>query len=85
VLDVARAICAIFGLDDAKHITHVRDRAFNDQRYYISDAKMINLGWREEVEWECGLKQTVDWYASTTPKQTFICCCTFMFVGKFIQ
>lgn len=62
VLDVASTICKLFGLDPKTQIKHVRDRAFNDQRYYISDAKMLELGWREEVEWESGIKQTVDWF-----------------------
>lgn len=66
VVDVARSICGLFGLDEAQQITHVRDRAFNDQRYYISDQKMLDLGWREEVDWETGLKQTVDWCATST-------------------
>lgn len=61
VLDVARDICKIFNLPESK-IVHVRDRAFNDRRYYICDSKLNQLGWRERTSWEDGLRKTVDWY-----------------------
>ena len=35
VLDVARDICIAFNLDPEKHVVHVRDRAFNDRRYFM--------------------------------------------------
>ena len=62
VNDVARDICALFNLDADATVQHVRDRAFNDQRYYICDNKLAQLGWRERTTWEEGLKKTVDWY-----------------------
>ena len=43
VLDVANDIAKIFNLPTSK-ITHVRDRAFNDRRYYICDNKLAGLG-----------------------------------------
>ena len=43
-------------------IRHVRDRAFNDRRYFICDKKLAALGWKETTSWEVGLKKTVDWY-----------------------
>jgi UDP-glucose 4,6-dehydratase len=67
VLDVARDICAYFGLKREKHVHHVRDRAFNDRRYYISDRKLAGLGWQESVTWEEGLKRTVEWYKHVNP------------------
>ena len=42
-MDVANDIAKIFGLPTTK-ITHVRDRAFNDRRYYICDDKLSRLG-----------------------------------------
>ena len=39
VMDVARDVAAIFGLPPSR-IEHVRDRAFNDRRYFICDAKL---------------------------------------------
>ena len=56
VVDVARDIAKSFGLPVAK-IIHVKDRAFNDRRYYIGSDKLAALGWREETGWEDGLKR----------------------------
>lgn len=33
-----------------------------DCRYFICDAKLSALGWRESTPWEAGLQKTVDWY-----------------------
>lgn len=62
VKEVARDICLTFGLNPEEKIKHVRDRAFNDRRYYICDRKLAELGWREKVPWEEGLRRTVEWY-----------------------
>ena len=43
MLEVAHDIAAIFSLPESK-IVHVRDRAFNDRRYYICDQKLAALG-----------------------------------------
>lgn len=61
VLSVAADITKHFKLPEtATH--HVRDRAFNDRRYFICDKKLIELGWHERVGWEEGLQRTIDWY-----------------------
>ena len=31
-------------------------------RYFISDAKLAALGWKERTAWEDGLLQTIRWY-----------------------
>jgi UDP-glucose 4,6-dehydratase len=46
-------------------ISHVRDRAFNDRRYYIGSEKLAALGWKEEISWEEGLRRTIEWYLGT--------------------
>lgn len=61
VLDVAADVAKIFGLPGSK-VVHVRDRAFNDRRYFICDNKLATLGWKEGTDWEEGLRKTVDWY-----------------------
>lgn len=61
VVDVARDICKLFNMPDSK-IVHVRDRAFNDRRYFICDKKLLELGWSEKTPWEEGLRKTVEWY-----------------------
>jgi len=49
-----------------KWIVHVDDRLFNDLRYPLETEKMTKLGWKEEMDWEDGLKQTVDWYRTNS-------------------
>jgi len=38
-------------------IEYVPNRPFNDQRYYISNEKLKNLGWQIRVKFEDGLAQ----------------------------
>lgn len=45
-------------------IEYVPDRAFNDVRYYLSYEKLKSLGWEPRVEFESGLKETINWYLS---------------------
>lgn len=49
-------------LAKASHLSHVQDRAFNDRRYFIGCEQLHNLGWKEQVTWEDGLRDTVQWY-----------------------
>ena len=46
--------------DYNKWITYIEDRPFNDQRYYISNQKLKDLGWNVTVNFEDGLKQLMD-------------------------
>ena len=62
VNSVAKDICKIFQVDAGGALLHVKDRAFNDRRYFICDKKLAGLGWEEETTWENGLRKTVDWY-----------------------
>lgn len=64
VLDVAKDIARHFGLPESK-VVNVKDRAFNDRRYYIGSDKLAQLGWRERTTWEEGLKKTIEWYLHT--------------------
>ena len=43
-------------------MTFVEDRVFNDLRYHINSDRLFELGWREQVSWEEGLRTTFDWY-----------------------
>jgi UDP-glucose 4,6-dehydratase len=61
VLSVARDVLAAMPLSTSV-VKHVRDRCFNDRRYFISDAKLAALGWRPTVTWAEGLAETVRWY-----------------------
>lgn len=64
VIDVARDICKLFNLDADSMIKFVENRPFNDQRYFLDDQKLKDLGWSERTIWEEGLKKTMDWYTS---------------------
>lgn len=62
VLSVAEDIAAHFGRDPKSSVMHVKDRAFNDRRYFICDKKLLHMGWRETIDWSRGLKETIEWY-----------------------
>ena len=62
ILSVTRDICEVFGLDPEKHISHVENRAFCDDRFWMSSEKLEALGWKEETSWKDGLKATAEWY-----------------------
>ena len=40
-------------------IEYIQDRPFNDQRYYISNQKLKNLGWEIKIELMDGIKELV--------------------------
>nr|WFG82904.1 rhamnose synthase 1 [Hypericum monogynum] len=62
VIDVAKDICKLFSKDPETSIKFVENRPFNDQRYFLDDQKLTNLGWSERTLWEEGLKKTMEWY-----------------------
>lgn len=62
VIDVVKDVCQLFSLDPEAVIKFVENRPFNDQRYFLDDQKLKNLGWSERTSWEEGLKKTMDWY-----------------------
>ena len=64
VMHVAEDICKYFGLSPEEKIEYVKDRPFNDMRYYIGSDKLEELGWRQRTTWEEGLKLTIDWYCN---------------------
>ena len=61
VMDVAKLLIKMIkkteNYDD--WIEYVEDRPFNDQRYYISNQKLKNLGWNITVPFMDGLKHVV--------------------------
>ncbi|KAJ7296035.1 hypothetical protein O6H91_02G003800 [Diphasiastrum complanatum] len=64
VLDVAKDICNLFNFDSEKSIQFVDNRPFNDQRYFLDDAKLKDLGWQERTTWNEGLRKTMLWYTT---------------------
>ena len=58
IMEVARILIkAIHKTDDYnKWITFIEDRPFNDQRYYISNQKLKDLGWNITISFNEGIK-----------------------------
>ena len=53
---------SINGWDPEKiknHIIYIKDRPFNDKRYYISNEKVKKLGWEIKVDFDEGLNQLI--------------------------
>ncbi|MBI3011318.1 MAG: dTDP-glucose 4,6-dehydratase [Candidatus Omnitrophica bacterium] len=64
-LEVAKAILALLGRSQGL-LELVTDRPGHDRRYAMDDAKLRALGWRPQVSFERGLRETVDWYRART-------------------
>ena len=43
-------------------IEYIKDRNFNDFRYAINTTKLNNLGWEKTINFNDGIKKTVEWY-----------------------
>ena len=65
-LDVVRKILAATGKPESLLRT-VEDRPGHDRRYALSSAKILReTGWAPAVQFEEGLRATVDWYRQNT-------------------
>lgn len=61
-LDVVKTILKLVGKPETL-ITFVKDRPGHDRRYAIDSAKINSqLGWRAQIKFESGIKNTIDWY-----------------------
>jgi dTDP-glucose 4,6-dehydratase len=60
-LDIAREILRYMSLSETM-IQFVADRPGHDLRYSLDCEKVRRLGWEPSVEFEDGLRKTVDWY-----------------------
>ena len=41
---------------------YTKDRNFNDFRYAIDTQKLNNIGWKKAINFDEGLKRTIEWY-----------------------
>ncbi|KAK3014620.1 hypothetical protein RJ639_009119 [Escallonia herrerae] len=64
VIDVAKDICKLFAMDPKTSIKFVENRPYNDQRYFLNNHKLKNLGWSQRTTWQEGLKKTTEWCTS---------------------
>jgi len=60
-IDVAKAILKNMGFEE-EIIEFVKDRAGHDRRYAINCEKIKQLGWKQEYDFETGIKETIDFY-----------------------
>ena len=44
------------------HVRHVTDRPGHDRRYSLDASKAALLGWKPTIDFERGLRETVEWY-----------------------
>jgi dTDP-glucose 4,6-dehydratase len=61
--DLATKIIGLMGLDDSMK-SYVNDRQGHDFRYSVDSGKIESLGFQRKIDFENGLKATVDWYTS---------------------
>ena len=59
ILELTERLIKHFGYGE---IEYVEDRPFNDQRYFISNEKLEQLGWKQEIMFDEGLEETINWY-----------------------
>ncbi len=61
-IEIVKKLLELNGRDESS-IEYVKDRAGHDRRYALDSNKLRNeLGWKPEVDFDEGLKKTVDWY-----------------------
>ncbi|HVS47079.1 MAG TPA: dTDP-glucose 4,6-dehydratase [Verrucomicrobiae bacterium] len=61
-LAITRALMDGCGRSMETHLRHVADRAGHDRRYAISTAKAHALGWMPRVDFDDGIRETIQWY-----------------------
>ena len=61
VMDVARLLIKFIKKTDGydRWISYIEDRPFNDQRYYISNEKVKQLGWSIKINFIDGIKSLI--------------------------
>lgn len=61
-IEITKVLLAATGRSWDTHVKHVTDRAGHDRRYSLDASKAARLGWSPAVEFERGLRDTVEWY-----------------------
>ena len=62
VMEITKMLCDLMNKNVEKCTTFVSDRNFNDKRYFIDHNKILELGWKEEICFNEGMVQTINWY-----------------------
>jgi len=66
-IDVARSILKMLGKSE-NLIQFVKDRPGHDFRYALDSPKIQKLGWKPRVDFYEGLRKTVKWFTSNSPR-----------------
>ena len=63
VMEVAKKLIMIIKKTDEydKWISYIEDRPYNDERYYISNQKLRDLGWDIQINFDDGLHQLINY------------------------
>jgi dTDP-glucose 4,6-dehydratase len=65
-IDLVHRILALVGRDGSL-IRHVQDRPGHDRRYAVDASRLrAETGWAPRVDFEAGLRETVEWYRANT-------------------
>lgn len=59
--DLADKIAGLMDKVPDDVIEYTEDRPFNDTRYFVNSEAMEALGWKETVDFDQGLKETIEW------------------------
>ena len=61
IMDIAKILIKMIKKTEKydEWIEYIEDRPFNDQRYYISNKKLLNLGWKITIDLISGLTDLV--------------------------
>ncbi|MBQ0166986.1 MAG: dTDP-glucose 4,6-dehydratase [Treponema sp.] len=71
VIELTAAECGLNPLDVEKTIRFVSDRPGHDRRYALDCSKLKDeLGWKQTVNFEEGLRRTVSWYVGKDKYQS---------------
>lgn len=64
IRELAERMLAIMkpGENIADWIEYIEDRHFNDQRYWIQSEPLRRLGWKQRVDFDKGLRETIEWF-----------------------
>lgn len=74
IRELAERMLAIMkpGEDISEWIEYIEDRHFNDQRYWIQSEPLRRLGWKQRVDFDKGLRETIDWF-NGVDRDTYWC------------
>jgi dTDP-glucose 4,6-dehydratase len=73
VIEILQKLVAIIKTDSdyLQYAEFIEDRLFNDFRYCIDTNKLKELGWKEQIPFSKGLKDTINWYSDSNNNKMF--------------